>query len=86
MKLVKVFDIQHDSLPTDIPTPEEISEISHKLNGEYHGNGNDSYYSYYITDKDETGYLTEREFKLFNAWLLQKGATDKEEVIISHWW
>lgn len=80
MELIKVFNIQAE------PRRQEIFEISHKLNFEYYGNGNDSFYAYNICDKDETGMLTEKEYKLFNSWLIKNGAIDKDEVIINHWW
>ena len=81
----KVLDIN------DPEPPQAIWDISHVLSGEYHGGGNDSYYSFEIVgDPDEDdqggGYVNKADLILLTAWCIKQGAEVGDTILISHWW
>ena len=85
-KMMKVIDSQRPSR-----MPRAVFEAACLLNGELHGNGNDSYMPFKIVEKPDEhkqggGYLTENELSLLTHWLLTQGAEVGETVLLKVWW
>ncbi len=82
---MKVLDINSPKPPGD------IWEISHKLSGEYHGQGNDGYYQFEISaDPDPHdqggGYVGKADLILLTDWCIKQGAKIGDDILINHWW
>jgi len=84
--MMKVIDSQR---PTRMP--DEVYDVSHKLNCDLHSHGNDSYYEFEIVaepTKDEQGggWVSNDEVRLLTDWLVHQGAEVGETVLVKHWW
>lgn len=81
MKLMKVFDSRCPMMPGP------VWDTSHTLSIEYHGNGNDSYYSLDMSgEEDGGGYVSMSQIVALQDWCRNLGAEDGETVLIYHWW
>lgn len=64
-----------------------LDEVCHELSIEFHGNGNDSYFSWTVGEEEAGGgWITTEQENQLHEWLLAHGAEAGEEVIIGHGW
>lgn len=78
MKMMKVFDCQWDN-------PKMPNDAKKTFFDCYDGVGNDVYVDFTVGETDDWD-KGDGEYGKCSAWLIERGCTVGEEVIIQHWW